>query len=86
MLLGVLAAVAAPVAPPVAALACHLAEPFLAAPIAVASWAGALPGAAIPLSGQVRAAPALAVAAALVLARRRARILDARQQVDGSGR
>jgi hypothetical protein len=82
MLLGVLAAVAAPVAPPVAALACHLAEPFLAALIAVARWAGA----AMPLSGPVRAAPALAVAAALVLACRRARILDARQQVDGLGR
>jgi competence protein ComEC len=86
MLLGVLAAVAAPVAPPVAALACHLADPFLVALIAVARWAGALPGAAIPLSGPVRAAPALAVAAAVVLACRRARILDARQQIDASGR
>jgi competence protein ComEC len=85
MLLGVLAAVAAPVAPPVAAFACHLAEPFLAALIAVARWAGALPGAAMPLSGPVRAAPALA-AAAVVLACRRARILDARQQIDASGR
>ena len=34
----------------------------------------------------VRAAPALAVAAALVLARQRARILDARQPVDAPGR
>jgi competence protein ComEC len=76
MLLGVLAAVAAPVAPPVAALACHLAEPFLAALIAIARWAGALPGAAMPLAGPARAAPALAVAAALTLARHRARTLD----------
>jgi len=86
MLLGVLAALAAPVAPPVAVLACHLAEPFLAALIAVARWAGRLPGTAMPLTGPARAAPALAVAAALALARHRARTLDARQSLDAPGR
>lgn len=78
MLLGVVAALAAPLAAPVAALACHLAEPFLAALIAVAHCAAGLPGAATTLTGPARAAPALAAAALLVLAGRRARTLDAR--------
>ncbi len=77
MLLGVLAALAAPVAAPVAGGACHLAEPFLAALIAIANWAASLP-AATTLTGPSRAAPALAVAVLLALGRRRARRLDHR--------
>ncbi len=78
MLLGVLAALAAPVATPLAALACHLAEPFLAALIAVARWAAGLPGAATTLTGPARAAPALAAVALIALAAFRARTLDHR--------
>ncbi len=78
MLLGVLAALAAPVAAPIAVLACRLAEPFLVALIAVAHWAAGLPGAATTLTGPARAAPALAAAALVTLAGRRARILDRR--------
>jgi competence protein ComEC len=67
MLLGVVAAAAAPVAPPAATLACRLADPFLIGLVAVARWAARLPGASITLTGPARAAPAL-VALALVLA------------------
>jgi hypothetical protein len=56
--------------------ACHLAEPFLAALIAIAHRAASLPAAATTLTGPSRAAPALAVAVLLALARRRARRLD----------
>jgi hypothetical protein len=78
MLLGVLAALAAPVAAPLAALACRLAEPFLAALVAVAHRAATLPGAATTLTGPARAAPALAAAALVTLAAHRARTLDRR--------
>jgi competence protein ComEC len=66
MLLGVVAAATAPVAPGVATLACRLADPFLLALIAVARWAAGLPGGSVTLSGPVRAVPA--VIAALVMA------------------
>jgi ComEC/Rec2-related protein len=65
MLLGVVAAATAPVAPGVATLACRLADPFLLALIAVARWAAGLPGGSVTLSGPSRAVPA--VIAALVL-------------------
>jgi competence protein ComEC len=67
MLLGVVAAATAPVAPGVAALACQLADPVLVALIAVARWAAGLPGGSVTLSGPSRAVPA-AVAAVVVLA------------------
>ena len=67
MLLGVVAAATAPVAPGVAALACRLADPFLVALIAVAHWAAGLPGGSVTLSGPARAIP-VAVAALVVLA------------------
>jgi ComEC/Rec2-related protein len=65
MLLGVVAAATAPVAPGVATLACRLADPFLLALIAVARWAAGLPGGSVTLSGPARAVPA--VIAALVM-------------------
>jgi ComEC/Rec2-related protein len=58
MLLGVVAAATAPVAPWVADLACRLADPFLVALIAVARWAAELPGGSVTLAGPVRAVPA----------------------------
>ena len=58
MLLGVVTAAAAPVAPWAATVACRLADPFLAALIAVARWAAALPGGSINLTGPARAVPA----------------------------
>jgi competence protein ComEC len=67
MLLGVVAAATAPVAPGVATLACRLADPFLVALIAVARWAAGLPGGSVTLSGLARAVPAV-VAALAVLA------------------
>jgi competence protein ComEC len=67
MLLGVVAAATAPVAPGVATLACRLADPFLLALIAVARWAAGLPGGSVTLSGPTRAVPA-AIAALVVLA------------------
>jgi competence protein ComEC len=67
MLLGVVAAATAPVAPGVATLACRLADPFLLALIAVARWAAGLPGGSVTLSGPARAIPA-AVAALAVAA------------------
>jgi competence protein ComEC len=72
MLLGVVAAATAPVAPPAATLACRLAEPFLMGLIAVARWAAALPGGTVTLSGAARAVPAAVVLVLLaaVLARR----------------
>jgi competence protein ComEC len=66
MLLGVVAAAAAPVAPWAAALACRLADPFLAALLAVARWAAGLPGGTVTLSGPARAVPAVVVALVLV--------------------
>jgi competence protein ComEC len=61
MLLGVVAAAAAPVAPWAATLACRLADPFLLALVAVARWAAGLPGGSITLSGPARAGPAVVV-------------------------
>ena len=58
MLLGVVAAATAPVAPWAATLACRLADPFLLALITVARWAAGLPGGSVTLAGPVRAAPA----------------------------
>ena len=66
MLLGVVAAAAAPVAPWAATLACRLADPFLLALVAVARWAARLPVGSVTLGGPARAAPA--VVALLVLA------------------
>jgi competence protein ComEC len=72
MLLGVVAAATAPVAPGVATLACRLADPFLLALIAVARWAAALPGGSVTLTGPARAVPAaIALLVVLALARRR---------------
>ena len=72
MLLGVVAAATAPVAPGVATLACRLADPFLLALIAVARWAAGLPGGSVALSGPARAVPAaIAALAVLAVARRR---------------
>ncbi len=82
MLLGVVAAVAAPAAPPLATLACRLADPFLVALVAVAHWAAGLPGASTELTGPARLAPAVAAAGLLALARRRARALDRRAAGD----
>jgi hypothetical protein len=73
MLLGVVAATTAPLAPPAATLACRLADPFLIGLVAVARWAARLPGASITLTGPARAAPAL-VALALVFAAARRRV------------
>jgi competence protein ComEC len=67
MLLGVVAAAAAPVAPWAATLACRLADPFLLALIAVARWAAGLPGGTVTLSGPARAGPAV-VSVLLLLA------------------
>jgi competence protein ComEC len=67
MLLGTVAAAAAPVAPWASTLACRLADPFLVGLLAVARWAAGLPGASLTLHGPLRAAPA-AVALVLVLA------------------
>jgi competence protein ComEC len=67
MLLGVVAAAAAAVAPWAATLACRLADPFLTALIAVARWAAGLPGGTVTLSGPARAVPALVVVLVLVL-------------------
>jgi competence protein ComEC len=66
MLLGVVAAATAPVAPWAATLACRLADPFLAALVAVARWAAGLPGGTVTLSGPARAVPALAVVLVVV--------------------
>jgi ComEC/Rec2-related protein len=72
MLLGVVAAATAPVAPWAANLACRLADPFLFALIAVARWAAGLPGGSITLTGPARAAPvAVVLLGLLAVARRR---------------
>jgi ComEC/Rec2-related protein len=68
MLLGVVSAATAPVAPWAATLACRLAEPFLIALVAVARWAAGLPAGSITLSGPARAAPTVIVALALAAA------------------
>jgi competence protein ComEC len=66
MLLGVVAAATAPVAPWAATLACRLADPFLAALIAVARWGAGLPGGSITLTGPARAGPAVVVVLVLL--------------------
>ena len=73
MLLGVIAAATAPVAPWVATLACRLADPFLLALVAVARWAAGLPGGTVTLGGPARAVPAALVILAVlaVVGRRR---------------
>lgn len=78
MLLGVVAAAASVVRPlaTIAILACRLADPFLAALVAIAEHAGSLPAASLSLSGPARLVPAIAVLAGIVLARRRAAALD----------
>jgi competence protein ComEC len=68
MLLGVIAAATAPIAPWAAELACRLADPFLLALIAVARWAAGLPGASVTLTGAARAGPAAVVLVALAVA------------------
>jgi competence protein ComEC len=68
MLLGVAAAVTAPAAPWLSALACRLADPFLVGLVAIARWAGGLPGAELTLRGPLRAAPAAALALVLAAA------------------
>src|SRR5829696_5412201 len=73
MLLGVIAAAAAPIAPWAATLACRLADPFLAALVAVARWAAGLPGATVTLSGPARAVPALVVLVLVLAAASRRR-------------
>ena len=67
MLLGVAAAVTAPAAPWLSAIACRLADPFLVGLVAVARWAAGLPGASLTLSGPLRAAPAAALAVVLAI-------------------
>jgi len=71
MLLGVVAAATARVAPWFATLACRLADPFLVALIAVARWAAALPGGTVTLAGPARAGPAVAVLLVLLIVGRR---------------
>jgi len=56
------------VAPWAATLVCRLADPFLAALVAVARWAAGLPGGTVTLSGPARAAPALAVVVLVLVA------------------
>jgi competence protein ComEC len=73
MLLGVVAAATAPVAPWAATLACRLADPFLVGLVAVARWAAGLPGGTVTLSGPARAAPAVVVVLTLAAASRRRR-------------
>jgi competence protein ComEC len=73
MLLGVVAAATAPVAPWAATLACRLADPFLAALIAVAHRAAGLPGGTVTLAGPARAVPALVVVLVLAVAAASAR-------------
>jgi competence protein ComEC len=71
MLLGVIAAATAPVAPWAATLACRLADPFLIALIGVARWAAGLPGGSITLTGPARAGPAVVVLLVLLVVGRR---------------
>jgi competence protein ComEC len=92
MLLGVVAAATAPVAPWAATLACRLADPFLLALIAVARWAAGLPGASVTLTGPARAVPAVLVVLVVmaVVARRRSAYLPrdraaGRHREDGRG-
>lgn len=78
MLLGVVAAAASVLGPlaAVATLACRLADPFLAALVAIAEHTSTLPTASLSLSGPTRLVPTAAVIACTVLARRRAAALE----------
>jgi len=78
MLLGVVAAAASVLGPlaAVAILACRLADPFLAALVAIAEHTSTLPTASLSLSGPTRLVPTAAVIACTVLARRRAAALE----------
>jgi competence protein ComEC len=78
MLLGVVAAGAAALHPltPVATLACHAADPFLAALISVAEHASGLPAASVTLAGPARLLPAVATFAGVIALRRRTAALD----------
>jgi competence protein ComEC len=72
MLLGVVAAATAPVAPWAAHLACRLADPFLLALITVARWAAGLPGGTVTLAGPARVTPvAVVLLGMLAVVRRR---------------
>jgi competence protein ComEC len=84
MLLGVIAAAASAVPPlaTIAILTCRLADPFLAALVAVAEYAGNLPAASLSLSGPARLLPAIAVLAATILARRRVAALFLDSEVE----
>jgi hypothetical protein len=83
MLLGVVAAAASAVPPlgAIAILACRLADPFLAALIAVAEHASALPAASVELSGPLRLLPSVLVLVGVVLARRRVAALTVEREV-----
>jgi competence protein ComEC len=83
MLLGVVAAATAPVAPMIATLACRLADPFLLALIAVARWAAGLPGGSVTLAGPARTLPAAVVVLGLlaVALRRRSPYLPRRAKL-----
>jgi competence protein ComEC len=78
MLLGVVAAAAAVIGPlgAIATLACRLADPFLAALVAIAEHTSSLPAASLSLSGPARLLPVLVVLACTLLARRRALALE----------
>lgn len=78
MLLGVVAAAASVLGPlaAVATLACRLADPFLAALVAIAEHTSTLPTASLSLSGPTRLVPTAAVIACTVFARRRAAALE----------
>ena len=83
MLLGVVAAATAPVAPWAANLACRLADPFLLALAAVARWAADLPGGSVALTGPARAAPAAVVLLGLLAVVRRRPYLPRRAELPG---
>src|SRR6266542_4351751 len=88
MLLGVVAAAASVLGPlaAVATLACRLADPFLAALVAIAEHTSTLPTASLPLSGPTRLVPTAAVIACTVLARRRAAALIREREAEGHRR
>src|SRR6266545_90972 len=88
MLLGVVAAAASVLGPlaAVAILACRLADPFLAALVAIAEHTSTLPTASLSLSGPTRLVPTAAVIACTVLARRRAAALIREREAEGHRR
>jgi competence protein ComEC len=82
MLLGVVAAAASAVPPlgAFAVLACRLADPFLAALIAIAERTSTLPAASVALAGPVRLLPCVVVLVGVVAARWRAAVLAADEE------